>query len=233
MQIAIVNKSSRLDDGFLAYAAKACDAQVIECAQAWGIDPTPVAFYAKESDLPARNCRVLVMVDDIDVPGAGGYHTFEVGVVYARVLVSDANGTSVTLSHECLEELVDPYCNVWRSMGGGRSVALEVCDPCQADEYAVPVTIMDRKPRQIMLSNYVLPKWFEPAALGQFDRMGAIKAPFTMSEGGYLIVRDDRTGDEDNVFARPRLRMQGTKARLSVANKLMNGEARLARRLAA
>lgn len=231
MQIAIVNKSKRLDDGFLSFAAKACDAQVIECAAAWNVSPTPVAFYRDEANLPVRDCRIMALVDDIDAPGARGYHDDALGIIYGRVLVQDMNGTSTTLSHECLEELVDPTCDKWRPMPDGRSTALEVCDAVEADTYAVRTEIMGET-RSIVLSNFLLPKWFDPAATGNFDRMGLLTAPFAMNPGGYLIVRD-RNGNEDNVFARPRLRASSMAAKLSIATKLGNSETRLARRLAA
>lgn len=230
MQHAIINKSKRLPDDVLAFAAKACDAQVIECAEAWGVAPTPVTFYADESGLPARDVRIMAVVDDLDFPGALGYHDFSLGVVYGRVLAQSVTDTGVTLSHEFLETLVDPYCNAWRAMGGGRSVALEVCDPVQGDTYPVPVTILGER-RQVLVSNYVLPRWFDTAARGGFDRMGRLSLPFSMTDGGYLIVRDEH-GNQDNVFARARLRYHGMTARLSVAGKLGNGDTRIARRLA-
>lgn len=232
MQIAIVNKSKRLTDDFVAFAAKACDDQVIECARAYGKDPTPVAFYAREQDLPARDCRIMALVDDIDAPGALGYHDFDLGIVYGRVLATDNNGTSACLSHECLEELIDPTCDQWRAMPDGRYVAFEICDPVQADAYAIPTTVMGEQ-RQVIVSNYVLPRWFDPAAAGGFDRLAKLRGPFQMTPGGYLIVRDQR-GNESNVFARPRprLRASGMNAEITIARKLRNSETRTARRLA-
>lgn len=233
-QIAIVNKSRSIPDDVLAYAAKACDQQVIECAAAWGVSPTPVAWYRSEANLPARDVRIMAIVDDIDAPGALGYHDFDLGVVYGRVLAQGIAGTSVTLSHECLEELLDPTCDRWMPMPDGRSVALEVCDPVEADTYDVDVEILDSNPQKVTLSNYILPKWFEPAERGAFDRLGLLARPFAMTEGGYMIVRD-RAGNESNVFARPapRLRMHSLGSRIHVAEKLANSETRLARRLRA
>jgi hypothetical protein len=225
-QIAIVNKSSRIADDVLAFAAKALADQVIECALAWNIEPTPVAFYEGEQGLPARDVRIMAIVDDIDVPGAAGYHDFELGVVYARVQgTEDQNALTTCLSHECLEELVDPYCNQWRRMPDGRSTALEACDAVQADAYAMPAIIM-KEERRIALSNYLLPKWFDPAATGNFDRMGVLQAPFAMSPGGYLIVRE-LNGDVINVFARA----ADARGRLAMASKMERGiESRTARR---
>lgn len=224
--IAIVSKSRRVADDVLAFAAKACAEQVIECALAWGIEPTVVAFYAREQDLPARDVRIMAIVDDLDAPGTAGYHDFDLGVVYARVQATeDQNALTTCLSHECIEELVDPYCNAWRQMPDGRSTALEACDAVQADEYGVSVEIMGER-RAVMLSNYLLPKWFDPAATGNFDRMGTLRAPFTMSPGGYLIVRE-LTGDVTNVFARA----ADTRGRMAMASKMERGaESRTMRR---
>jgi hypothetical protein len=226
--IAVVNKSTRLKDDFLAFACKAADAQVIECANAYGVTATPVAFYAREAGLPARDCRILALVDDIE-DGLLGFHSFEMGVVYSRVLAMDQNATSACLSHECLEELLDPYCNKWRPMPGGRSVAYEICDPVQRDTYAVKTEILGES-RQIVLSNYVLPRWFDPAAQGNFDRLAKLQAPFAMSDGGYLIVRD-RAGSVTNVFAQPRIRASTAEGHATVGRKLANSESRTSRRL--
>lgn len=200
MQIAVINKSSRIPDDVLAFAAKACDAQVMECAAAWGIDPTPVAFYAREQGLPQSQVRIMAIVDEIDADGAAGYHDDALGVIYGRVLAQSNADTGVTLSHECLEELIDPTCDKWRDMGGGRQTALEVCDAVEADTYEVDVEIVEET-RKVVVSNYLLPKWFDPAATGNFDRMGRLKEPFTLTDGGYILVRD-RTGDVTSVFAR-------------------------------
>jgi hypothetical protein len=204
MQFALVNKSRRLDDGFVSFVAKACDAQVAECAAAWGVDPVPVAFYARETDLPARDCYIVALVDDID-PGMLGFHDDVAGVIYARVLAQDEHGTSVTASHEFLETLIDPTCDKWRPIAGGnRLTALEVCDAVEDVTYDAPTTIMGET-RAIRLSDYLTPRWFDPQAnggAGPFDRQGALGAPFTMAPGGYMLVRDRGSNDVQSVFAR-------------------------------
>lgn len=180
----------------------ACDAQVMECAAAWNIDPTPVVFYAHAANLPRSNCRIMDIVDDLDEPGALGYHTDDAGVIYGRVLAQDPDATSVTLSHECLEELCDPTADKWVKMPDGRDVALEVGDPVEGDSYEFQATVA-RETRPIRLSNYALPAWFGAAPNGPFDRLQLLTAPFTMTAGGYMVVRD-ATGDVENVFAKTR-----------------------------
>lgn len=231
-QIAFINKSTRLGDDVLAYAAAAIDEQLVEIARFWGIEPTPVAFYAREGDLPAKQVRIMAFVDTIDVPGAEGYHDFDLGVVYSRVLVGDLASVSVTASHEAAEEMLDPYCDQWVDMGGGRQTAKELCDAVQGDVYTRSVSVI-KKSRDVPLSNFLLPKWFDPAASGKFDYKGNLRAPFTMSPGGYMIVRD-ASGNVDDIFARRgRPRFGGDDARLTFARKQENGETRLARRLRA
>lgn len=225
MQIGIVSKSKHITDDVLAFAAKACDAQVIECAAAWDVEPTPVAFYAREQDLPARDVRIMAVVDGIDAPGALGFHDDALGVIYGRVLAQDIAGTTTTLSHECLEELIDPTCDKWRPIAGGdRLTALEVCDAVEADTYEIEVEIMGER-RPVVLSNYLLPRWFDPAAnggAGPFDRLHTLGAPFSMSPGGYMLVRNRGSNEIESVFAR------GGQPRM--AAKRRNPDSRLHRR---
>jgi hypothetical protein len=175
-------------------ASAACDDQLAECARAWGLDPWPVTFVSSTDNLPQATTYVMAVVDTIDMAGAAGYHNDVNGVIYGKVLVRTVEQTGMTLSHECVEMLVDPDAQGWRG-----DVALEACDPVEPDGYLWPVTILGET-RQIRLSNYVLPSWFDPAGKAPFDRMGKVSAPLTSSPGGYQIVRDDQ-GNQSTVFA--------------------------------
>lgn len=205
----------------------ACDQQATECAQAWGVTPTPVVFVATPDGLPAVQARIMLILDSLDVPGALGYHDDDFGVIFGHVLNQGPVDTCPTLSHEVLEMLVDPTCTGWRSMGGGRDIALEVGDPVQADSYAQRATVGELA-RDMWLSNYVTPRYFDPAGVGGFDRMGKLDAPLSMSVGGYQIVRE-KTGDIVNIFAKTRL--GDTTGRLNVAAKIARPGSRTLRRL--
>lgn len=229
MQIALVSHSKKISDGQVAAIADACNRQVIECAEAYGIPPTPVAFYATASDLPARFCRIMDLVDTIDMPGAAGYHANDAGIIYGRVLVRDVVDTGITVSHECLEMLVDPSCAGWRVMPDGFMVAHEICDPVQGDAYPVDVELFGLHYR-VLLSNYVYPAWFlEESGAGQLDRMGRVDGPHRMTPGGYMIVRDS-SGRVGNRFAQ--VRFAGDHARLAFATRFTNPDGRVQRRLA-
>ena len=229
MEVAVLN-SSKLENADVAYMAAACDAQAQEAWNFWGgmpgLSPLNVVSYASAALLPAADVYICEIVDALDQPGALGYHSDDLaGRPYLRVLAQGAQ-TSITLSHEVLETLVDPTCDGWRARGDGTQVALEVCDPVEGDSYPVSVTVISGPPRQVQVSNYVLPAWFGTAA-ARVDRMGTAAGPFAMTAGGYMVVLDS-AGNENDVFAR----LTGSLAGLATAGKrLAVGNSRLLRRL--
>jgi hypothetical protein len=196
--IAVVNRSKARDADVVFWAA-ACDLQARQCAAAWDVPYVPVIACAlgRAGDLSA-NVRVMTIDDSLDVSGALGYHTDVGGVIYGRVLYQGPD-TSITLSHEVLEETVDPDCSQWApGYPSGGQVAKEVSDPVEGDSYALPAVVAGET-RQVLVSNYVLPAWFGGAS-GPYDIMGRLSAPWTMTAGGYMVV-DDSSG-EHSVFAR-------------------------------
>lgn len=82
------------------------------------------------------------------------------------------------------------------------------------------------------VSNYVLPSWFDPNGKYPYDRMGLLKAPLTMTAGGYMIVRD-AAGNETDVFAQNRrVEHGGFEGKVRADRKRARPDSRLARRLA-
>lgn len=233
MQQALQNSSTRVANLDLVLIADAVNAQNVEVARAWDLPPQPVVFYDRTDRLPVEGVRILDVVDRVDVPGAIGYHTNEAGVIYGRIQAQPFDSLSVTAGHEGPEMEVDPACASWRAMPDGFAVALEVCDPVQADAYQVDVELGRLGiQRKVWLSNWVYPAWFIDGAPGPYDRMGLCKAPFEVRPGGYIIVRD-ASGHQGERFARaaPFVRFGGDAGRLAFASKLANPDGRTARRL--
>jgi hypothetical protein len=187
-EIAVLN-ASKLDDGDVAFAVEACDIQLREhvCPVWLGLEYTPVRFYASPKDLPVVGdiCRLMVLSDTLDVPGALGYHTMDPLV---RGVVLAGAGFEATLSHECIEELGDPTADAWVPMPDGRRVALELCDPVEGDSYELAATLLGAT-RTVLVSSFVYPAWFGTGA-GKLDHMDRAPAPFTLAGGGYMIVLD-------------------------------------------
>ena len=100
-------------------------------------------------------------------------------------LVEASDTWSVTLSHEVLEMITDPYGN--RLIAAAHPVhrrqrvkyLLEVCDPCQAVWYPV---------NGVPVSDFYTPRYFDPVGVepGRYSFTGAIRAPQEILEGGYL-----------------------------------------------
>jgi hypothetical protein len=126
---------------------------------------------------------------DIHTPGAAGVHEDANGQPFALIAMSDS--WSLTASHEMLEMLADPF---GRRMIPGRSprrgqgrveFLVEVCDPCEAAEYAYTVN-------DILVSDFYTPRFFDPrrAEAVRYSYTGAITGPRQILRGGYLSWHD-------------------------------------------
>jgi hypothetical protein len=190
MAVICVLNRSRLDDADVAFFTAAVDAQLREdFVPAWaGVDYTPATFFASADDLPVASgiARLMIIQDTIDTPGAAGYHDFE--GVPRSVILAQGQQTSVTMSHEACEMTADPNADKWVRQPDGSDVALEVADPCESDTYAKLVTILGAD-RYVLVSNFVLPSWFQPAGSGPFDRLGTISQALDLAPGGYKIIQ--------------------------------------------
>jgi hypothetical protein len=223
MEIAVLNSSPKLAPGDFPFLVEACRLQLLEFCAAWNLDPWAVAPYASAADLPASDVFIFEYVDKLDVDGALAYHSVDaLGRPYGRMLPPADPLDATDLSHEALETRGDETCDRWMRRPDGSEVAVEVCDPVQGDPYDQPATVLGET-RQIKVSNYVLPPWFDATVNnGRFDRMGTVVSPFGMSTGGYEAVLDT-SGNEHDVFAR----VAGTVP----AHKLRDTGGRLMRRL--
>jgi hypothetical protein len=225
LQFAVLNSSKTLSNVDVEFMVAACQAQAVEFCQAIGLDPPAAALYSALDALPGGDIYVVDIVDDLDEPGALGYHADAGDRPYIRVL-AQGPATSITLSHEFLELLGDPTCDRWAKRGDGTEVAVEVCDPVEGDSYPVLAEVAGEG-RTVEVSNYVLGAWFDPAGSAPFDRLGRLRAPFTMTPGGYMVVLG-RDGNESEVFAHVQARIGGIDA---AAAKRRNPGSRLNRRL--
>jgi hypothetical protein len=205
--IALLNGSTRLKSADASLIAQAVSWQLrVHAAPAWGKSPWTCAFYQDPSTAPKTAFR-LWLLDDPDVSGALGYHDLDpdgmpYGKVFAGLILDDggdvhmsANSVSVTTSHEALEIFGDPYANWWAQMPDGRDVALELCDPVEGDAYPINVGAVP-----VMVSNFAFPEWFDGGTpiTNRWDKMRRLTAPWTMTPGGYLIVKE--SGQVSNVW---------------------------------
>ena len=180
--VAIVNQCSVLTDSQITPAVSAIQTQVTrDFAPIWAVD-AKIIQVNKGEKIP-ENVWPVYLLDTSDTPGALGYHDDSTGIPYSRVFVktdmdNGANWT-ITLSHEVLEMLADPFiCSVVLDPKTRKIYALEVCDAPEADQFGYQIN-------GITVSNFVYPAWFG-AAGKKYDHKGLITEPFQLLSGGYI-----------------------------------------------
>ena len=191
--IAIQNSSTVLTDAQVQAAVAALQIQLDRDWQAaWGTTATLV-FVSRTQGIPTGAWPIYVL-DTSDVSGALGYHDETAsGVPYGRIFAKDdityGYNWTVTLSHELLEMMLDPYVNltVFRQTTNtaGMLYAYEACDACEADNLGYQIN-------GIQVSDFVWPAWFDNTITNtaghRYDQMNHLTAPFQLYSGGYIGV---------------------------------------------
>jgi hypothetical protein len=153
-------------------------------------------FFSRRRAAPSTDWQ-FIYFDDADEAGALGYHDLTkdgqpVSKVFVKTTLDDNQVVSVTACHELFEMVIDPIANLWAEAADGTEYAYEMCDPVEEDIFLVD---------GIEMSNFVHPSWFEPFKHPpgtKFDHLGLLKKPFSMTKGGYVIIK--KKGKVDEVF---------------------------------
>lgn len=186
--IVIANRSTVLTDEQVAKITAALQTQVTrDFYPAWGVTAT-LKFVGLKDVIPP-GALVLYVLDNSDQARALGYHDvtpagLPLGKAFVKSDLDNGYQPSVTISHELLEILADPEINACAQVGR-RMYAMEVCDPCEADEFGYLIG-------DVLVSDFVTPAWFRPTAhpAGPFDFRKLIKKPLALLKGGYLQYLD-------------------------------------------
>lgn len=185
--IAILNKTSNVSNKEMRAVTRSMQIQVLrDFVPVWGL-AADVDFYEDEKNVPIDAWKLIVLDTEKDAEVMGYHELTEDGFPQGKVFVKDSIDAgvawSITLSHELLELLLDPYTDlmVMHNLDNKkvRLYAYEVCDPVQDDWYVIG---------GVKVSNFVYPEWFESDAKnlgGKWDMLGKLKAPFTLTDGGY------------------------------------------------
>jgi len=203
VSIYVWNCSKLLHDEDAALMTHACQLFVPMFCQAWSLAPVSIMFVPSTSSdcLPPPGSWLFKLIEEArDVEGALAYHTEENdkvdGYVMVKTILEDGGvplykddkteTVASALCHEIFEALGDRYCNGWvDDPTGNKQFSLENCDPVQ--DGIVQVKVGDVT---VGLSNFVLPSWFDPELVsGKVDYLGQLNHPFTISPGGYAVVR--------------------------------------------
>jgi hypothetical protein len=185
--IAITNASTCLTDVQVSAAIPALQQQVsLDFRGYWDVD-CQLKFLSKDEPLPEGWWQISV-TDNPDQAGALGYHELSsrgtpLGKVFAGLDLQSGGSWTVTLSHELLEMLADPWIN-WCAQGSdGKIYALEVCDAVEADKLGYEID-------GVLVSDFITPCWFEPTQADRVDFKRRIAKPLELASGGYISVLD-------------------------------------------
>jgi len=181
-QIALVSGSAGIGMSDLTQVSAAVQKQITrDVAPLWSVSATIDTFPTLE-DVPVGYWKVYI-VDQVD--GAEGFHQDENGQPYAVVKFENDKEWSVTVSHECIEMLVDPFGN--RMVPGpspmpdqGRvNFLVEVCDPSESSTYTV---------NDVAVSDFYTPHYFDPEPINgvRYSYLGVLTQPRQVLDGGYL-----------------------------------------------
>jgi hypothetical protein len=158
----------------------------------WGY---PVTLY--NTNTPKPSDWQFVYFDDADTAGALGYHDLTkdgqpVSKIFVKTTLAAGDKVSVTACHELFEMVIDPIANLWAEADQRTEYAYEMCDPVEEDTFLVD---------GIEMSNFLHPAWFEPfdhPSGTKFDFLGRMTRPFSMTKGGYVIIK--KNGKVREVF---------------------------------
>lgn len=191
--IYIQNQTSVLSDAQVQAAVAAMQIQLDRDWQpVWGTTAT-LLFASRNQTVPST-AWLISMLDNSDYYGALGYHDETTsGRPYGRVFAKDdityGYSWTVTLSHELLEMMLDPYINLsvfaQDSATSGLIYAYEVCDACEDDSLGYVIN-------GIKVSDFVYPAWFDIMITNysgvKFDHTNHLTEPFQLYTGGYIGV---------------------------------------------
>jgi hypothetical protein len=204
--VALVSLTRQIPTRYVLQAAAAVQKQITrDFTPFWGLRATVDAF-EDLSSVPSDYHPVIVfgdadelvgrlelavgeqvageLIDDFERDRMSGLHLNAfTRQPFALVAASDA--WSVTLSHEVLELIADPYGN--RLVAAAHPLdprqrvkyLLEVCDPCQSIWYPV---------NGVPVADFYCPRYFDPVGLdrSRYSFTGALERPLQILEGGYL-----------------------------------------------
>ena len=159
-------------------------------------DYRPVVLFGDPEELTSRLESLLgeqpaqAVINALESDQVAGIHLTAI-TRQPFSLASVEGAWPVTVSHETLEMLADPYGNrlvaAAHPLDRARRVCylLEVCDPCLSTYYTV---------NGVPVSDFYTPQYFDPVRIQsvRYSFTGAIEYPLDILEGGYVSWIDSR-----------------------------------------
>ena len=219
IQVGLTDTTRSIDKGLLQSAAAAINIQVMrDLPQFWNIHST-VRYLPDPKAIPVGVWPVFLKSKL--PPDEGGVHLDKKNQPYALVAATaDSSEWTIDASHEILEMLVDPSGNRLQTSRGIEIVkdgvedaagefeyVVEVCDPCEADQYAYSI-------QGITVSDFITPHFYDPVVADgtRYSFGGNIKRPRELLPGGYISFANPEADELQQILflgPQPELRNLG------------------------
>ena len=191
INIDVVNEATCITLAQLKPIVAAIQAQVhLDFFPAWGRDAN--LSLLDSPSLVNPHHWLMTILNNSDQAGALGYHDMTasglpIGKIFAETDLIYGSSLSVTISHEVMEMLADPWISL-QVPDASRSLiyAYEVADACEDDQFGY-------KRENVLLSDFVYPSYFQdppPTPAPRYDQLNHISAPFQVLSGGYMSYMD-------------------------------------------
>ena len=198
--IYVRNKAQKkINDEEIKRMVAAVQRQVTEDFQpVWGTG-AQLLFAERKEDVPVHAYQIVIYetAKDAEDKDFLGYHYSPEGYPVANIFldadIQEDKTISDTLSHEVLEMIVDPSCNLYayRPSDVGRPERIyfyEVCDAVQCKHYEID---------GVSVCDFVYPEWFEnnwKQGSRKFDHGGYLDHPFHVLKECYADVFEAKRG---------------------------------------
>jgi hypothetical protein len=187
IHLALVVETRRVRKGEIKEVAAAVQRQLSrDFASVWAVDATIDPFLSLD-DVPPGYWPILVR-DDFPGMGIIGIHLDKRHQPFALVKLNPT--WSLTVSHEALEMVADPWGN--RLVPGGSPMRgqglveflVEVCDPVGGVAHAYTIN-------GYLVSDFYTPHFFDPVPSSvRYSFTGRLQRPRAILPGGYLSWRE-------------------------------------------
>lgn len=187
IRVDVHNISKVMQDDKLMAVLLAVEKQVArDVGPAWGFSEIKCVLVPDKESFSQGAWR-FVVADTSDEADAAGYHEDQsdvpIGYAFAKTTMDCNMMPSVTISHEILEMLGDPWINTaqqWADKPSPIFLSLELCDPVEDDALGYQID-------GVQVSDFILPEFFIPGSNGPWDFKNHLAGPNTLTDGGYQL----------------------------------------------
>jgi hypothetical protein len=199
----------------LIFFERALQRQLNDVAKYYELRPPGVSVVPPEALIPVSEAVGIDFLDDDGVEGAAAHHGWMPLAMFPWSLVGVKEARSWTMagSHEAIEMFLNLRLDRWATAPNGDRWPYETADAVEAHGYPVGVEMWGHV-RDMLMSNYVLPSFWQADGKWPFDFLGVLTEPFSLAEGGY--ARLERGGQLISIGgSRARERPMSRAARIS------------------